>query len=575
MESSPGVFASSLRTRSLFPVLAVAAAAVLGLVPDPAAAQWTADPTISVKVCGENQSQRDPRGAHDGEGGVIIAWSDERTGPSFADVYAQRLDSGGNPIWTAGGVVVDSSTSIQHYVHVAEDGAQGAYIMWHDLGAAPDRVRMARLNSSGNHVWGSPIDLGTSGFDATLVNYRTPLIPDGVGGAIAVMGNLDGKVYVQRVYPDGSLPWGAAGVVATSSAVAQSIPTIATDGAGGAVVAWGDVRNGNADIFAQRVDSTGTVLWTANGVDVCIATGTQGRPIITSDGAGGAIILWTDARGGVCDLYAQRLDASGAPQWTLNGVLVAGMGGFCTSQEPTLAYDALGGAVMAWVNGDVFAQRVDASGNLLWNAGSPVTVCNAAGTQLSAEIVSGGPGAAMIAWQDFRNFAGYNVYAQLVDASGVPQWLANGDSVEVDVGGSTAVDLILIEPGTAVVAFADDQGGVALLDIEAERIPRVAPVDVSSPLTANLSLTATPNPSRHYTDLRFDLPATARGTVQIYDVAGRKIRTLFAGDLPAGPSSLRWDGREDSGAAAPGGIYFIRLRAEGSERTVGFVKLGQ
>ena len=47
---------------------------------------------------------------------------------------------------------------------------------------------------------------------------------------------------------------------------------VSSDGAGGAIVAWHDRRTGsNADIYAQRVDASGTVLWTTNGVALSTA----------------------------------------------------------------------------------------------------------------------------------------------------------------------------------------------------------------------------------------------------------------------------------------------------------------
>ncbi|MFQ5601009.1 MAG: hypothetical protein ACE5G2_10715, partial [Candidatus Krumholzibacteriia bacterium] len=101
---------------------------------------------------------------------------------------------------------------------------------------------------------------------------------------------------------------------------------ITSDGSGGTIIAWQDSRGGEFDIYAQRVDASGTVLWTGGGVAICTATGDQTRPRITSDGSGGAIITWQDDRsGGNSDIYAQRVDASGTALWTARGV------GICTA----------------------------------------------------------------------------------------------------------------------------------------------------------------------------------------------------------------------------------------------------
>src|SRR6187551_1414534 len=48
-------------------------------------------------------------------------------------------------------------------------------------------------------------------------------------------------------------------------------------------------------------------------VPICTATGAQTTPAIISDGAGGAIVAWADARSGNRDIYVQRISADGVP----------------------------------------------------------------------------------------------------------------------------------------------------------------------------------------------------------------------------------------------------------------------
>jgi hypothetical protein len=77
------------------------------------------------------------------------------------------------------------------------------------------------------------------------------------------------------------------------------------DGAGGAIITWYEYRGNNSAIYAQRVDSSGKVLWTTGGVPIRSISGSSAYdPRIASDGAGGAIIAWYDYRSGV-KIYAQ------------------------------------------------------------------------------------------------------------------------------------------------------------------------------------------------------------------------------------------------------------------------------
>src|SRR5262245_8077569 len=89
--------------------------------------------------------------------------------------------------------------------------------------------------------------------------------------------------------------------------LAQNFPTMVPDGAGGAIIAWSDFRNGNIDIFAQHITAAGTVAggWPASGLAICTAASDQFGPRIVADGAGGAILTWMDARNGTnLDIYA-------------------------------------------------------------------------------------------------------------------------------------------------------------------------------------------------------------------------------------------------------------------------------
>ncbi|MGH2571568.1 MAG: FlgD immunoglobulin-like domain containing protein, partial [bacterium] len=49
--------------------------------------------------------------------------------------------------------------------------------------------------------------------------------------------------------------------------------------------------------------------------------------------------------------------------------------------------------------------------------------------------------------------------------------------------------------------------------------------------------------------------------IAITDVAGRRVRTLPGGVLPAGRHASRWDGRDDAGRPAASGVYFLSVEA--------------
>src|SRR5262245_40631889 len=106
----------------------------------------------------------------------------------------------------------------------------------------------------------------------------------------------------------------------------QMPPVAIPDGSGGVIAAWPDYRSGDIDIFAQKMNAGGAAVWPEDGVPICKYAGTQSNPKLLSDGAGGAFIVWEDSRNGAnnVDIYAQRINSLGVPQWTAGGVLVCG-----------------------------------------------------------------------------------------------------------------------------------------------------------------------------------------------------------------------------------------------------------
>lgn len=252
---------------------------------------------------------------------------------------------------------------------------------------------------------------------------------------------------------------------------AQISPSAVPDGTGGMIVAYGD----NGDIHALRVDATGTIRW---HTVVCAASGTQTVVRATSDGAGGAVMVWQDYRsGGTADLYAQRVNASGATQWTANGVAV------CTAAQdqlaPAVAANGAGAYVIAWidwrpgVNSDVYAQVVTAAGQVGTTANG-IVVCNAAGDQreiaIASSTVSGFNGA-IVAWRDLRSDGG-DVYAQMLVTAGnsvVNYWPANGVAVGAAAGNQSAPAVVLDPQSLALVFWADARAGTST-DVYGQRL---------------------------------------------------------------------------------------------------------
>jgi hypothetical protein len=116
--------------------------------------------------------------------------------------------------------------------------------------------------------------------------------------------------------------WTANGVAISTTSDDKTSQTIISDGSGGAIISWQGYP-GQGNIYAQRINASGVVQWTANGVDISTATGNKTVPVLVSDGIGGAIITWQDGRQSNFDIYAQYLYATGTLSYCSSPTIIS------------------------------------------------------------------------------------------------------------------------------------------------------------------------------------------------------------------------------------------------------------
>ena len=88
-------------------------------------------------------------------------------------------------------------------------------------------------------------------------------------------------------------------------------------------------------------------------------------------------------------------------------------------------------------------------------------------------------------------------------------------------------------------------------------------VSVSAiPATYNsVKLSNHPNPFNPNTVISFELSQPMPVELAVFDLLGKRVRTLIAASTSAGTHHSIWDGRDESGLVSPSGVYFVRLRA--------------
>jgi len=538
-----------------------------------------------VVICDDSDSQSNPRIASDDLYGAIITWVDHRGG-SY-DIYAQRVDSSGVRQWTPlNGVVICDVVSTQRSCKIVPDGSDGAIITWRNDGADWN-IYAQRVNSLGERQW-SPLDgvlICVDDYPHSLWHYET--VADGSGGAIIIWkdtegGGVPGIVYAQKVDSLGTLLWGSSGKVVSDASEHAKNPVAVIDGSGGAIIVWWDQRaGGDFDIYAQKINSSGNRQWGLSDLCVCDAVNDQQNSKIVSAGSGGAIITWDDdvnGNGSFYKVYAQKVDSSGTLEWDPNGVCICNE----ISVYPEIVADGSGGAIIVWQdyrsgsNLDIYAQKVNSSGISQWGANG-ICICNATGNQTNHKIIPDGLGGAIITWDDERD-GRRDIYAQRVDSNGSIHsgWTSNGvlicDTTGAGIFGFYP-QIVTDGSGGAIITWEDLRNPANNGDIYAQRITADGNVGIEEKAVirhwaTGISVEVYPNPSFGKISIRYSMH-DARYlmhdiSLHIYDAAGRLIRDLsnnLASCILNHVSVVSWNGTDDYGHKLPAGIYFVRFKA--------------
>lgn len=409
----------------------------------------------------------------DGKGGMIVAWQDYRSGN--ADVYAQRIDAQGLPQWEEKGVPVCKAAAGQLAPEIISDGAGGAIITWYDYrGAAGEDVYAQRIDAEGKAVWqkdGMPVCL------AAGTQWYPKIVSDRAGGAIIVWtdgrtSSADNSIYAQIISADGQALWEKDGIAVCTALQNQERP-VAIAAAGGVIIAWNDWRSGNCDIYAQKLDLAGGSLWPKDGVPVAEAPFSQEDPKLEDDGAGGAIIIWTDSRSEENAIYIQHFSSEGKGLWGDNGRVLAKVDS--RQENPTIARLSDGGYITGWEDYQkgkpvLFAQKFNSEGATLWQEGG-IPWIELSHEQENLAVVSAPDGASVAAWQDRRQ-GNFDIYSQKISSDGNLLWGKEG-AVACNAVGSVIhqnANLLAGSQGEVTVVFEDARAGYA--NIYAQKIGR-------------------------------------------------------------------------------------------------------
>jgi len=441
--------------------------------------------------------------------------------------------------------------------------AEGGYIIagWtRSFGAGGSDVYLIKTDTVGDTLWtktygGSSDDLGLSVQQTTDGGYV-------VAGWTASYGAGSEDVYLIKTDANGDTTW----TKTYGGSQLDKGRSVQQTADGGYIIAGETFGTGSADVYLIKTDSNGDMVWSTSVNELLNDFGYSVQQ--TTDG-GYVIAGYTQAMTGYYDAYLVKTNATGDVTWTSSYGGVSMDFALCVQQTVDDGYIMTGNTIsFSPPPEDVYLIKTDANGDTTWtktyggtdeDAGYFVQQTNDGGY-----IVTGVTGSSVT--------GDYDVYLIRTDASGNESWTKTfggggneqGYSIRQTDDGGFAItgQASSFGAGDADVYFikTDESGTVGIHDNET---PSVV-IPKSYFLSQNY-----PNPFNPSTTIAFDIPETV-GTKQpviltIYDIRGRRVRTLIDSDLQPGSYTIHWDGRNDGEEKVASGIYLYTLRA-GEER---------
>lgn len=80
-----------------------------------------------------------------------------------------------------------------------------------------------------------------------------------------------------------------------------------------------------------------------------------------------------------------------------------------------------------------------------------------------------------------------------------------------------------------------------------------------------------PNPVRRQAVISYCLARTSKVDCQIFDINGRMVRRVAAGQATAGEQQVVWNRDDAGGIPVPAGVYFVQVRSDGENARVKIV----
>jgi hypothetical protein len=506
--------------------------------------QWSTDPNNNL-IVGYGLL---PEICSDSAGGAYITYENNIIYPR--QIELRRLNRYGYQPW-GNSRLIRGIQPESRYASLTTDERGGvivAYLdrLWNEYPPDPrynDRVRVQRVDSNGNLLWGG------NGVRVTIDDHRQSedsapaIVSDGVGGCVVAWVDSLGLLRVQRIGGGGTRAWGDSGKVVASSA--SAVRLIRSDERH-CIVSFGRLL--------KRFTVDGVIAWNDSAVNAGFSFSN-----IESDDNGGVILGGKSGTAQNIMIVTQRIDSTGQKLWIQPYVVLTESAGINGGGIP-VARNQDGGGTFAWVkiiNGRnrAFTQRVRSNGTLAFPSGPIQVSAYDSAANGTWSILSSCSDTKIFVNADSRN--GASLFAQRMDSTGTRLWNTNDVAVS------------LLDLGYVKITTDGNFGGVVIGFDQSDFSVRAQQFSVhgnlgeiltsvvendNGPTTFEL-LQNYPNPFNNSTRIVYSVPTSAPIEIRVFSILGQHVQTLVRHFEDVGLHKVDLDARD-----LPSGVYFIELK---------------
>lgn len=246
----------------------------------------------------------------DDSGGAFVFWLDFKN--NRGEILAQHVDSTGNLLWENKLRSISSPTlNIISFI-VKKAGSNNIYVVWQTQKSGK-KIYQQLLNYKGKSLWTAGGILVTS-LKGNQINPQT-VVSDST--FILSWTNETGRnsdVYIQKYNREGKPLWNKDGVPVIKYHGEQFGQRLVSDGKNGVIAAWIDRRADSllANIYTQRINAQGIAEWDSNGLEVASNYNSPKSYLsLIPDGNGGAIVIFKNSRNGNNEIFGQKVFSTG------------------------------------------------------------------------------------------------------------------------------------------------------------------------------------------------------------------------------------------------------------------------